>query len=108
MKSFKSKILAILIVYFAGFSTAIYGLAPVDQSYALNDGRESENIFCSFTKSDRFANGYGQKLHQWSDLAEVAAEKAGNFIQQKVAAKELSNVGIANVSGVESDGVEGQ
>ena len=83
MKSWPSKILFVLVIYFAGFATAIYGLAPVDRSDEVGTSTESKAFFRSFTKSNEFAVKCGNKLRGLVGLAEGAAKSAGRSISDK-------------------------
>jgi hypothetical protein len=81
MKSLRSKIVLLLIIYFAGFATAIYYLAPVpDNQACLTD---SSKFVHSAFKSDEFAKDFNSGLHKAIDLAKDAACRAGTFLKQK-------------------------
>ncbi len=82
MKKLKTTILIMILCYAAGFLTAIYGLAPVDQP-PTDDF--SENAFSSFTKSDQFALELGRQLKNITCFAEDTAVKTGSMIQDKMA-----------------------
>ena len=83
MKSWPSKVLIVLVIYFAGFATAIYGLAPVDRSDEVETLTESKTFLRSFTKSNDFAIKCGNKLRELVGLAEGAAKSAGRSIGDK-------------------------
>ena len=80
MKSIKARLLIALIVYFAGFATAIYALAPVD----TESQDQHKTAFSSFTKSDQFALNCSDRLRKIASLAEEAAKKTGSFIDSKI------------------------
>jgi hypothetical protein len=61
----KGKILAVLIVYFAGFATALYALAPANPaSVAAQTAKKPVSFPQSFTKSDQFARSCAYKMQQ--------------------------------------------
>jgi hypothetical protein len=92
------------MVFFAGFATAIYGLAPVDQIGEQN-GLENEKVFfSSFTKSDQFAKDCGRVLQKWTCVAEEAANSLGQKVGQ-VAAQKISSRSVADTdAGVSQNG----
>lgn len=103
MKSWPSKILFILVIYFAGFATAIYGLAPVDRSDEVEASTESKVFLRSFTKSNDFALSCGNKLRELVGLAEGAAKNAGRNISdsgiQIAALDKIRTFGITGTNG---------
>ncbi|MHC4115013.1 MAG: hypothetical protein ACYSSL_06820 [Planctomycetota bacterium] len=79
----KSKFIFLLIVYFAGFATAIYCLAP---SAGQNEiGQASEKMFVeSACKSEQFAQSFNSKMHIALDYAKGASRRVGRFIKQQI------------------------
>jgi hypothetical protein len=59
---FSAKLLAVLIVYFGGFATAIYALAPANPSEVPHKCAKPMSFPQSFTKSDQFALEVNQKM----------------------------------------------
>lgn len=86
MKSLRSKIVLLLIIYFAGFATAIYCLAPVPDNQAYSP--DSSKFVHSAFKSDEFATNFNSGLHKAIDLAKDAACRAGTFLKQKYQERE--------------------
>ncbi len=82
MRGFRSNFILLLIVYFAGFATAIYTLAPVPDSEALN---QSEHSFAqSVLKSDEFAQNFNVQLHRCVEFIKEKGCEAGEFIKEKI------------------------
>lgn len=106
MRKLRGKLLVLLVVYFAGFATAIYGLAPVDQSAKTHN---NDSVFNSFTKSDEFALNCGRQFKKWACLAEDAALRAGDYIQSKTAGNKImgDTINITGANRTTSDGVNG-
>jgi hypothetical protein len=82
MGGWRTKILFLLIVYFAGFATAIYCLAPVPESRVTDAGEKG--FVHSVFKSDEFAQSFNVRLHKCLDFAKDAARQAGKFVKQKL------------------------
>jgi len=78
----RSKFILLLVVYFAGFVTAIYALAPG----AANEGdMGAENGFAhSFLKSDEFALSFNARMHKCLDAGKDAAQRAGAYIRSRM------------------------
>jgi hypothetical protein len=71
----------LLIVYFAGFATAIYTLAPVPENQAYKPGEKS--FTSSAFKSDEFAQSFNTGMHKCLDFGKDFAWRMGKFIKQK-------------------------
>lgn len=82
MGGWRSKFILLLIVYFLGFATAIYFLAPVSEDYTTSC--ERNDFVDSALKSNDFATSLNTGLHKCVDSAKVAAKDLGNFIKHKV------------------------
>ena len=81
MAGFRSKLIFLLIVYFAGFATAIYCLVPVPENA---DGKTCEKGFAhSVLKSDDFAKSFNSGMHKCIAFGRETACKAGKFIKGK-------------------------
>ena len=79
MKGWKAKFVFLLIVYFAGFATAIYCLAPAPD---VQPGEErSVN---SPTKPNQFAQSFNIGMHKCLDFAKDATLRMSSFIKQKL------------------------
>jgi len=82
MGGWRSKIIFLLVVYFAGFATAIYCLAPVSENQA-NQGIEKGLVYSAF-KSDEFAQSFNAGMHKCIDVAKDAAQRTGKFLKHKL------------------------
>jgi hypothetical protein len=82
MRGWATKLTFFLIVYFAGFATAIYMLAPVPESQARQSHKKS--FVHSAFKSDEFAKSFNQGMHKSIDFSKNAACRVGKFIKQKL------------------------
>lgn len=84
---FRTKIVFVLIIYFAGFASAIYCLAPVPAEASarrvekdIKVEKEVEREFgYSVLKSDEFANSFNVGMRKCLDFSKKAAE----IIRQK-------------------------
>lgn len=82
MSGWRTKFIFLLIVYFAGFATAIYCLVPVPEDA---DSQACEKTFMhSALKSDELAQSFSVKMHTCLDFAQKAAGHTGSFIKQKL------------------------
>jgi len=82
MGGWRSKFIFLLIVYFAGFATAIYCLAPVSDKQAC---LPSDRGFpYSAVKSDEFAKSFNVGMHKCLYYGKDAAQRASAFLKQKL------------------------
>lgn len=77
----RGKLVFMLIVYFAGFATAIYTLAPVPENQA-SQYREN-SVKYSALKSDEFAQSFNTGMHKCLDFSKDFAWRMGKYIKQK-------------------------
>lgn len=69
MGTWKRKLILLLVVYFAGFATAIYCLAPVtDESYPS----AKKGLTHSIVKSDEFAKSFNVQMRKFLAYSEDA------------------------------------
>ena len=82
MRGWRTKLIFLLVIYFAGFATAIYTLAPVpdDKVRQPFDGSTAYSGF----KSDDFAKSFNAGMHKCIDFGKDAAWRTAAFIKQKV------------------------
>jgi hypothetical protein len=85
MRGLAAKLIFFLIVYFAGFATAIYMLAPVPKNQARQ--AHKKGFVYSALKSDEFANSFNEKMHYCIDYSKNAVNKADEFVKQKLTEK---------------------
>jgi hypothetical protein len=79
MRGWKAKLVFLLIVYFTGFATAIYCLAPAPE---VQPGEESSAH--SAAKSNQFAQSFNVGMHKCLDFAKDATLRVSSFIKQKL------------------------
>jgi len=91
VRGWRSKLVFLLIIYFAGFATAIYTLAPVPESQACQLSEKS--LIYSALKSDEFAKSFNQGMHKCIEFGKQAARQAGEFINQKLKDRQLQSDG---------------
>ncbi len=72
MFRWRSKLLFMLIVYFAGFATAVYFLAPVDEEMTAS-GNSGESYMQRQFDTEQFAQATSARLH---DIFIFAGDKA--------------------------------
>jgi len=89
MGGWRSKIIFLLVVYFAGFATAIYCLAPVPEKYAASSGQKG--LLHSAFKSDDFARSFNTGIHKCLDFAKDAARQVGKFAKEKMDEREAKS-----------------
>jgi len=82
MGRWRVKLIFLLIVYFAGFATAIYTLAPVPENQADTSGEK--RFLSSAFKSDEFARSFNSGLHRAVDYGKAAAVRVSEFVKQKL------------------------
>ena len=81
MGGWRGKFIFLLIVYFAGFATAIYFLAPVPDAQG---GQLGEKSFAySALKSDEFAQSFNEGMHKWLGYAKDVSWRVGGLVKQK-------------------------
>jgi len=91
MKTWRSKLIFLLIVYFAGFATAIYTLAPVPENQ--DDQLSKKGFPYSAVKSDEFAKSFNAEIRRYLDFGKDAASHAGRFLKQKYNDMQLQSDG---------------
>ena len=82
--SWRTKFVFILVVYFAGFATAVYCLAPVPADAGQN---QQKSFASSIVKSDEFAQSFNQRMHRCLSFTKDMALSAGEFIRQRFDAR---------------------
>jgi len=87
MRTWRGKFVFLLIVYFAGFATAIYTLAPVPENQNFRHGDKSFTY--SALKTDEFAQSFNAGMHKCLDFSKDLACRMGKFIKQKLDERQL-------------------
>ena len=92
MLGFRGKLLFTLIVYFAGFATAIYVMVPVDAE-AMEVKEESFGKDYSEERfdSDEFAQKASTGLHKFVSFAEGKASEVKRLVKAKLAESQLNS-----------------
>ena len=90
MFRWRSKLLFILIVYFAGFATAVYFLAPVDEEMAASVNsnesyRSDESYQHRQFDTEQFAQATSARLHEFFSFAGDKASEVSELIKEKLA-----------------------
>jgi len=78
----RAKFVFMLVVYAAGFVTAIYCLAPTPERVPGASG-EARLAFKTL-KSEEFARNVNSGLHKAIDLSKEAAQRAAKKIRKKI------------------------
>ncbi len=78
MGGWRGKLIFLLVVYFAGFATAIYCLAPV------SDLSSEKGFAHSALKSDEFAKSFNVGMHKCLYYGRDAAQRMSAFLKKKV------------------------
>jgi zona occludens toxin (predicted ATPase) len=78
----RAKLVFVLIVYFAGFATAIYCLGPAPQGKGGSNA--SPDLVQKMLKSDELAKSVNSGMHKAIDLGKEAAAQAAKLIRQKI------------------------
>jgi hypothetical protein len=89
MRTWRGKFVFLLIVYFAGFATAIYTLAPVPENQARRPREKS--FTCSALKTDELAQSFNTGMHKCLDFGRDFAWRMGKLIKQKYDERQLRN-----------------
>jgi hypothetical protein len=77
----RSKFVFVLMVYFAGFATAVYWLAPPPADNGTGKGKP---LLGSALRSDQFVQSFNSGMHKAIDLGKDATVQAAQLIQEKV------------------------
>ena len=80
-RGWKNRITLLLVIYFAGFASAIYCLAPVPEARAAESGKK--NFSFSVLKSDKFAQSFNQGMHKCLKLAKDTFTRANSYLKSK-------------------------
>jgi hypothetical protein len=82
VRGWRTKFTFLLIVYFAGFATAIYMLAPAPEGSA---DKSFGNISSATAfDSQEFAKSFNAGMHKCLAFGKVAALHTAEFIKEKV------------------------
>jgi len=95
MRGWRAKLVFMLVVYFGGYATAIYTLAPVPENNAkasahssffrsVKADTEEKSSFFSAVKSDELKNSVNSGIHKCFEFSKDAAWRTARFIKQKI------------------------
>ena len=72
-----------MLLYSAGFVTAIYTLAPAPQNKSQYTAEEQKSLAFSAVKSDEFALRFNGKLHDIIDWSKQKAQHGAEIIRSQ-------------------------
>ncbi len=78
MRGWRSKFILLLIIYFAGFATAIYTLAPPPQGQVGESG-----ILNTDFQVSEFAKSFNSGMHKAISAGKDAAQRTAKFLKEK-------------------------
>lgn len=81
VKGWRSKLISTLLVFFAGFSTAIYILAPAPKSDATEYAKRDEPK--AKFNSEEFVEDFNSGMHKCIEFGKEAALRTGKLIREK-------------------------
>lgn len=82
MKGWRTKFIFLLIVYFAGFATAIYIMAPTPEG---NSNISCDKISPSVKfNSEEFVKSFNTGIHKCLAFGKVAAIHTAEFLKEKI------------------------
>ena len=82
MRGWRTKFIFLLIVYFAGFATAIYMLAPTPEG---SSNKSFNNITsASAFNSQQFAKSFNAGMHKCLAFGKETAIRTAAFIREKL------------------------
>jgi len=82
MRGWRIKLVFLLMVYFAGFATAIYCVAPAPEGQSAQAC--DKKFAYSTLKSDEFAKSFNSGMHKCIDFGKDAALRVGKVIKEKL------------------------
>jgi len=82
MCGWRSKLIFLLVVYFSGFATAVYTLAPPPEKSAPQAG--GKDLTYAAFKSDEFAKSFNAGMHKCIDLGKDFAWRAAKMMKEKL------------------------
>ena len=80
--SWKSKVIMLLIVYFAGFASAIYCMMPTPDAKAFK-ASEKKGFAYSALKTDEFAKSFNVGMHKFMKYSEDAMKRFSKYLKEK-------------------------
>jgi hypothetical protein len=90
VKGWRSKLIFLCIIYFAGFATAVYMLAPPSETEKGENINQSsiQSAFANFDKQE-FVKSFNSGMHKCIDYGKVAAKKTAEYVKEKAKDSDL-------------------
>ena len=82
MKGWRSRFIFTLVVFFAGFATAIYTLAPAPEGKVIE--HSSRNSPESKFNSEEFVENFNTGMHKCLEFGKEAAMRTGKLLREKL------------------------
>ncbi|MBL7106754.1 MAG: hypothetical protein ISS77_04005 [Phycisphaerae bacterium] len=82
MGGWKSKLIFMMVIYFAGFGTAIYTLSPSPEGIGGNNNQIA-SISSQFS-TGKFTDQVNIGMHKFISIAKKAAMKSGGIIEKQM------------------------
>lgn len=82
MGGWRSKLIFLLVVYFAGFATAVYNLGPSSEDPF--EEHYAEETIKPELNSAQFMESFNTGLHKCVGFAKDVTVQAGRFIKEKI------------------------
>lgn len=82
MRGWRTKFIFMLIVYFAGFATAIYTLAPAPDGKVARSSDKNSPL--SQFDSEQFVESFNSGMHKCLDFGKDAALRTATIVKKKV------------------------
>ncbi len=82
MRGWRSRFVFTLIVYFAGFASAIYTLAPAPKGEAARRPRDGEPS--AKFNSGEFVESFNSGMHKCLAFGKEAAQRTAKLVKEKV------------------------
>jgi hypothetical protein len=94
VRGWRIKFIFVLIVYFAGFATAVYTLAPAHEGKAGVSQKSSQKNSAHTTfNSDKFVESFNSGMHKCVDFSKEAACRTAKFIKEKIEERQFQKDG---------------
>ena len=82
MRGWRSKFIFTLLVFFAGFATAIYTLAPAPEDKAI--GHSDKNSPQAKFNSEEFVKDFNSGIHKCLEFGKEAAQRTAKLLKEKL------------------------
>ena len=84
VKGWRSKFIFTLLVFFAGFATAIHTLAPTSEGKKTTEQRSEKGSSESKFNSEEFVEHFNTGMHKALEFGKEAAQRTGKLLREKV------------------------